>query len=150
VYCIEYNLLGKFHNLLLVATVLMTILTWALLFVRGRVYVGLSLALALIGTTVFLFAVFAVDGLSDNLHVGLVGGQPLANVEVADGRGVGDDPLRVTRQSAVDRQVVPRLPTVDAPFGGTVIAVVLGTNSSRLLTVDIAISIDAAVGSYVP
>lgn len=60
------------HDLLLAATVLMTILTWALLFVKGRVYVGVSLSLALVGTAAFLFAVFAVDGLADNVHVGLV------------------------------------------------------------------------------
>ena len=60
------------HDLLLAAMVLMTILTWALLFVNGRAYVAASLALALVGTTAFLFAVFAVDGLADNFHVGLV------------------------------------------------------------------------------
>ena len=60
------------HDLLLAATVLMTILTWALLFVKGRAYVGISLALALVGAAAFLFALFAVDGLADNVHVGLV------------------------------------------------------------------------------
>ena len=60
------------HDLLLAAMVLMTILTWALLFVNGRAYVAASLALALVGTAAFLFAVFAVDGLADNFHVGLV------------------------------------------------------------------------------
>ncbi len=60
------------HDLLFAATVLMTILTWALLFVSGRVYIGVSLTLALIGTAAFLFAVFAVDGLADNVYVGLV------------------------------------------------------------------------------
>ena len=60
------------HDLLLSAMVLMTILTWALLFLNGRAYVGVSLTLALIGTSTFLFAVFAVDGLADNFHVGLV------------------------------------------------------------------------------
>lgn len=52
------------HDLLLAAMVLMTILTWALLFVNGRAYVAASLALALVGTAAFLFAVFAVDGLA--------------------------------------------------------------------------------------
>ena len=60
------------HDLLLSAMVLMTILTWALLFVNGRAYVGVSLTLALVGTSAFLFAVFAVDGLADNFHVGFV------------------------------------------------------------------------------
>ncbi len=60
------------HHLLLAATGLMTILTWALLFVKGRAYVGVSLALALVGTAALLFAVFAVAGLADNMHVGLV------------------------------------------------------------------------------
>ncbi len=60
------------HDLLLAATGLMTILTWALLFVKGRAYVGVSLTLALVGTAAFLFAVFEVDGLADNLSVGLV------------------------------------------------------------------------------
>ena len=50
----------------------MTALTWALLFVRGRAYLALSLALALVGTAALLFAVFAVEGLADNLSVGLV------------------------------------------------------------------------------
>ena len=60
------------HDLLLAATGLMTILTWALLFVKGRAYVGVSLALALVGTAALLFAVFAVAGLADNMYVGLV------------------------------------------------------------------------------
>ena len=60
------------HDLLLAATVLMTILTWALLFVKGRAYVGVSLTLALVGTSALLFAVFAVAGLADNVQVGLV------------------------------------------------------------------------------
>ena len=60
------------HDLLLAGTVLMTILTWVLLFVNGRGYVAVSLTLALVGTAAFLFAVFAVDGLADNFHVGLV------------------------------------------------------------------------------
>lgn len=60
------------HDVLLAATVLMTVFTWTLLFVRGRVYVAVSLALAVIGTAAFLFAVLAVDGLADNVHIGLV------------------------------------------------------------------------------
>ncbi|MDE0662256.1 MAG: ABC transporter ATP-binding protein [Gammaproteobacteria bacterium] len=60
------------HDLLLAATVLMTALTWTLLFVKGRAYLALSLALALVGTAAVLFAVLAVAGLADNLFVGLV------------------------------------------------------------------------------
>ncbi len=60
------------HDLLLAATVLMTLLVWALLFVKGRAYLAASLALVVIATAAFLFAVFAVDGLADNVHVGLV------------------------------------------------------------------------------
>lgn len=60
------------HDLLLAATVVMALLVWALLYVRGRMHLWASLALALLGTVTCLFAVFAVDGLADNLHVGLV------------------------------------------------------------------------------
>jgi ABC-type multidrug transport system fused ATPase/permease subunit len=60
------------HDLLLASTLLMTLLTWALLFVKRRAYVGVSLTLVLIATAAFLFAVFAVGGLADNFQVGLV------------------------------------------------------------------------------
>jgi len=60
------------HDLLLAGTVLMTVLVWALLFVRGRAYLWLSFALVLVGTATFLFALFGVDGLADSLYVGLV------------------------------------------------------------------------------
>ena len=60
------------HDMLLAGTVLMTVLVWALLFVKGRAYLAASLALVVIGTAAFLFALFAVDGLADNLYVGLV------------------------------------------------------------------------------
>ena len=60
------------HDLVLAATVLMAALTWALLFVKRRVYVGVSLVLAFVGTAALLFAIFVVTGLADNLAVGLV------------------------------------------------------------------------------
>ncbi len=60
------------HDLLVAATISMAILTWALLFVRGRAYVAASLALALVGTASVLFAVLAVDGFADNFQVALV------------------------------------------------------------------------------
>ena len=59
-------------DLLFAATVGMAALTWALPRAKGRVYVVLSLALALLGSAAFLFAVFAVPGLADNVQVGLV------------------------------------------------------------------------------
>lgn len=59
-------------DLLVAATALMSVLTWALIFVKGRVYVGTSLLLTVVGVAAFLFAVSAVDGLMDNLQVGLV------------------------------------------------------------------------------
>ena len=60
------------HDLLLAGTVLMTVLVWLLLFVKGRAYVWTSFALVLAGTAAFVFALFGVDGLADSLYVGLV------------------------------------------------------------------------------
>ena len=60
------------HDLLLASTALMTVLVWALLFVKGRAYLWTSFALVLVGTAAFLFALFGVDGLADSLYVGLV------------------------------------------------------------------------------
>ncbi|MCY3970441.1 MAG: hypothetical protein OXG74_10930, partial [Acidobacteria bacterium] len=60
------------HDLLLAGTVLMTVLVWTLLFVRGRAYLWASFALVLSGTAAFLFALFGVEGLADTLYVGLV------------------------------------------------------------------------------
>ena len=60
------------HDLLFAATAVMAVLTWVLMFVKGRAYVGVSLTLALIAVAAFLFAVFAVDGQKDNVQVGLV------------------------------------------------------------------------------
>ena len=60
------------HDLLLAGTVLMTVLVWALLFVRDRAYLWSSFALVLVGTAAFLFALFGVEGLADTLYVGLV------------------------------------------------------------------------------
>lgn len=59
-------------KLLLAATALMTVLTWVLVFVKGRVFLGVSLTLVLVGVAAFLFAVAAVDGQADNFQVGLV------------------------------------------------------------------------------
>ncbi len=60
------------QDLLLAGTVLMTVLVWTLLFVRGRAYLWSSFALVLVGTAAFLFALFGVEGLADSLYVGLV------------------------------------------------------------------------------
>ncbi len=60
------------HDVLLAGTVLMVVLVWALLFMKGRAYLAASLALVLVGTAAFLVALFVVDGIADNVHVGLV------------------------------------------------------------------------------
>ena len=60
------------HDLLLAGTVLMTVLVWLLLFVKGRAYLWTSFALVLVGTAAFVFALFGVEGLGDSLYVGLV------------------------------------------------------------------------------
>ncbi len=60
------------HDLLLAGTVLMTVLVWALSFVKRRAYLGASLALVVVGTATFVFALFGAEGLADNLYVGLV------------------------------------------------------------------------------
>ena len=59
-------------DILRAATVVMTILLWVLLFVKGRAHLVASLALVVIGTASLLFALFVVDGLADNVHLGLV------------------------------------------------------------------------------
>ena len=60
------------HDLLLGATAVMALLVWVLLYVRDRLHVWTSLTLAVVGAMTCLFAVFAVEGLADNLHVGSV------------------------------------------------------------------------------
>ena len=59
-------------DLLIAAAIGMAILSWALLFAKDRLYVGLSLTLAGIATVSFLFALFAVDGVADNLYMALM------------------------------------------------------------------------------
>jgi subfamily B ATP-binding cassette protein MsbA len=54
------------------ATALMTVLTWAIVFVKGRWSVTGAVALVLIGTAANLFAVLAVEGWGDNIQVVLV------------------------------------------------------------------------------
>ena len=59
-------------DFLLLSALGMTVLSWALLFARGRLYLLASTALAAIGAVAFLFAVFAVDGVADNIYIALV------------------------------------------------------------------------------
>jgi len=59
-------------DLLLAATVVMTAISWALIFMRGRTQVIASLILTAIGTLTALSAIFLVDGYADNFQVLLV------------------------------------------------------------------------------
>jgi ABC-type multidrug transport system fused ATPase/permease subunit len=59
-------------DLLLAATVVMTAISWALIFMRGRILVIVSLILTAIGTLTALTAIFLVDGHADNFQVLLV------------------------------------------------------------------------------
>ncbi|MEL7187176.1 MAG: hypothetical protein AAFN50_12195, partial [Pseudomonadota bacterium] len=60
------------YDFLIVAAGILALLSWGLLFARGRLYGLFSAALAVIGAAGFLFAVFAVDGQIDNLYMFLV------------------------------------------------------------------------------
>ena len=60
------------HDYLLYATILMTLLVWALMFVGQQVFVWCAVALVVLGAAANLFAVLAVTGWQDNFHVGLV------------------------------------------------------------------------------
>lgn len=59
-------------DLLLYATVAMTMLSWMLLFLRGKRQVYVSVALIVIGVVANASAVMGVTGYGDNLQVGLV------------------------------------------------------------------------------
>jgi ABC-type multidrug transport system fused ATPase/permease subunit len=59
-------------DLLLGATVLMTAISWVLIFLKGRAQIIVSLILALIGTIAALSAIFLVEGYADNFQVLLV------------------------------------------------------------------------------
>jgi len=59
-------------DLLLAATVVMTAISWALVFMKGRTQVIVSLILTAIGTLTALSAIFLVDGYADNFQVLLV------------------------------------------------------------------------------
>lgn len=57
---------------ILFAAACMSALTWVLLFAKGRFHLLASVALAAVATLTFLFAVFAVEGVADNIYVALV------------------------------------------------------------------------------
>ena len=63
---------GWLTDSLWASTFVLAVLTWVLLFTRGRVYVSVSFILAFVGATAFVGAVFLADGYRDNLYVGLV------------------------------------------------------------------------------
>jgi ABC-type multidrug transport system fused ATPase/permease subunit len=60
------------YDLLIAAAVSLAVISWLLLFARNHLYFILSATFAGIAAAAFLFAVFAVDGLADNLYMGLV------------------------------------------------------------------------------
>ena len=62
------------YDFLLVATFSMAALSWCLLVTKQKLYVAISTSLFVIGATAFLFAVFAVDGVLDNVFVALMCG----------------------------------------------------------------------------
>ena len=57
------------YDFLLVVTGCMAGLCWSLLYVRQSLYVVFSTALFVLGACAFLFAVFAVDGVMDNIFI---------------------------------------------------------------------------------
>ena len=61
-------------DFLLMTTCCMTLLAWSLLYVKQKLYVGVSSALFIIGTIAFLFAVFVVEGVLDNIFIALICG----------------------------------------------------------------------------
>ena len=60
------------YDLLIAAAVSLAILSWLLLFARNHLYFILSATFVGIAAAALLFAVFAVDGLADNLYMVLV------------------------------------------------------------------------------
>jgi len=59
-------------DFLLISILCMAVLSWSLLFVKQSLYIGVSATLAGIGAVAFLFSVFAVDGVLDNIFIALV------------------------------------------------------------------------------
>ena len=60
------------YDYLVYAATLMTLLVWALMFVRGQRFVWCAVALVIVGIVANLFAILAVAGWQDNVFVGLV------------------------------------------------------------------------------
>ena len=59
------------YDFLLFATFTMAALSWCLLFAKKKFYVVLSTSLFITGAVAFLFAVFVVDGLLDNVYIAI-------------------------------------------------------------------------------
>ena len=62
------------YDVLIIATFSMALLCWGLLFASRKIYAGLSISLFVIGAIAFLFAVFAVDGILDNVFIAIMCG----------------------------------------------------------------------------
>ncbi len=62
------------YDVLIVATFSMALLCWGLLFASRKIYAGLSISLFVIGAIAFLFAVFAVEGVLDNVFIAIMCG----------------------------------------------------------------------------
>ncbi len=60
------------HDFLVYDALMMTLLVWALMFVRRRIFVLSAVALVIIGIVANLFAILAVAGWQDNVFVGLL------------------------------------------------------------------------------
>lgn len=60
------------HDYLVYTAILMTMLVWALMFVRQRVFVWCAVALVIVGIVANLFANLAVAGWQDNVFMGLI------------------------------------------------------------------------------
>lgn len=59
-------------DLLVYTALVMTLLVWVLMFVRGRTFVSSAVVLVIVGIVANLFAILAVAGWGDNIFVGLV------------------------------------------------------------------------------
>ncbi len=60
------------HDFLIILAAALAVLSWGILFAKNRLSAILSTTMAVVATIAFLFAVFAVDGLNDNLYIGLI------------------------------------------------------------------------------
>ncbi len=60
------------YDFLLITTFAMAVLSWCLLVAKKKVYAVLSTSLFIIGAVSFLFAVFVVEGLLDNVYIAIM------------------------------------------------------------------------------